>query len=139
MSTQVAQLTVIASEAKQSFMRLLRRCAPRNDGLILLFVISVFLSGCATSESVKANKEAQSALSSVAGAMSGRQLSDQEIRDLEKQIRTDKEAQTAIQAIAESLGLTAPLVKYCPVTGRRWAPHFDKCPEHHVPLEMVGP
>jgi len=105
----------------------------------LAICIVVFLfSGCATSESVKANREAHDVLSSVAEAISGKELSDQELRDLEKQMRTDKETQTAIQVITESISGADTLVKYCPVTGRRYAPHFDECPEHHITLEVVS-
>jgi len=64
-------------------------------------------------------------------------LNEEELRDLKKQIRTDKEAQTAIQAITESVGGNQT-VKYCPVTGRRYAAHIEICPEHQVKLEIVG-
>ena len=78
-------------------------------------------------------------LSAVAGALSGKQLSEEELRNLEKQIQTDEEAQSAIQVITDSVGGKAPQVKYCPVTGRRYASHLEICPEHQVQLEVVSP
>ncbi len=104
------------------------------------FFIVLFLAGCQTASPVQSRqetgKDVQEALSAVAGALSGRPLSEEELHDLEKQIRTDEEAQTAIQVITESVGGT-PAVKYCPVTGRRYAPHLEVCPEHGVELKEV--
>ena len=51
------------------------------------------------------------ALSAVAGALSGKSLSEDDIRNLEKQIRTDEQAQSAIQAITESVGGKTTIVK----------------------------
>ncbi len=111
--------------------------------IIAVVCIGLFLTGCQTVSTVKSNREAreeaQEALSAVAGALSGRSLTDEELKGLEKQIREDEEAQTAIQAITESVGGQAPIVKYCPVTGKRYASHMEICPEHHVSLEIVFP
>ena len=110
--------------------------------LATLFLIFLFC-GCQTTSSVQGEGESredvQEALSAIAGALSGKKLSDKELRDLERQIREDKEAQSAIQSITESVGGQAPVVKYCPVTGRRYAPHMELCPEHGVTLEIVEP
>ncbi len=112
------------------------------SGLLLLSVVFL-ISGCATASSVRneneTTEEAQSALSAVAGALSGKTLSEEDLRNLEKQIKEDEEAQTAIQVITESVGGKAHVVKYCPVTGRRYAPHMEQCPEHQVHLEIVDP
>ena len=109
---------------------------------IAVFIIVSFLSGCQTASPPQAQeetrKDVQEALSAVAGALSGKSLNEEELRNLEKQIRADKEAQTAIQAITESVGGKTPAVKYCPVTGRRYAPHFKRCPEHDVELKKVN-
>ena len=84
-------------------------------------------------------EDVQNALSAVAGALSGKTLDEEDLRSLEKQIRTDEDAQTAIRAISESVGGQAPVVKYCPVTGKRYAAHMEFCPEHNVKLEIVVP
>ena len=84
-------------------------------------------------------KDVTEALSAVAGALSGKVLDKDDLRNLEKQIRTDEDAQTAIQAITESVGGKVPIVKYCPITGRRYAAHMEYCPEHNVKLKIVEP
>ncbi len=109
---------------------------------VLIFVCVVLLiSGCRTVSPAQSEgetrEEAQEALSAIAGALSGKPLSEEDFRNLEKQIREDEEAQTAIQAITGSIGGGAPIVKYCPITGQRYAPHMEICPEHQVPLKIV--
>ncbi len=114
----------------------------RLFGILVGLSIILFLSGCQTATSAKSqnetNEDVSEALSAVAGALSGKQLSKEEIQNLEEQIRTDEEAQTAIKAITDSVGKTSA-VKYCPVTGRRYAVHLEVCPEHQVQLEIVDP
>ncbi|HQP11008.1 MAG TPA: hypothetical protein PKV41_06465 [Candidatus Omnitrophota bacterium] len=111
---------------------------------MVFFCVVLILSGCRTIAPVgqgrnETSQEAQEALSAVAGAISGKPLSDEDLRNLEKQIREDEEAQTAVQAITQSVGGKAPVVKYCPIDGKRYAPHMEICPEHQVPLETVSP
>lgn len=106
-------------------------------------LLILFLLGCQTTIQVQHSKEntedVGEVLSAVAGALSGKILSEEEIRNLEKQIRTDKEAQSAIQVITDSVGGKTPQVKYCPVTGKRYAPHIEICPQHQIKLEVVSP
>jgi len=105
--------------------------------------LALFLFGCQTTSQVQNSKkdteDIGEILAVVAGALSGKPLSEEELNNLEKQIQTDEEAQSAIQAIADSVGGKATNVKYCPVTGRRYAFHFELCPEHQVKLEVVSP
>ena len=75
----------------------------------------------------------------MAGALSGKPLSKKELKSLENQIRTDKEAQSAVRAITESVGEKSAVVKFCPITGERYAAHLERCPEHGVLLEVVSP
>lgn len=53
------------------------------------------------------------------------------------QIRTDKEAQSAVGAISEAVTGMGSTVKYCPVTGKRYSPRIEVCPVHGVALEEV--
>jgi len=104
----------------------------------------VLVSGCASTASrVQAPQEpredVQEALSAVAGALRGKPLTKEEIKGLEKQLKTDVEAQTAVQAITQSVGGNQPSVKYCPLDGKRYAPNLLTCPEHNVELEFVDP
>jgi len=109
----------------------------------LVTFLVLFLLGCQTTSQVKNSKEdakdVREAISTVVGALSGKPLSEEDLNSLEKQVQTDKEAQSAIQAIADSVGGKATHVKYCPVTGKRYASNLEICPEHQVQLEVVSP
>ena len=110
---------------------------------LLVASLALFLCGCQTTSQGKNSKknteDVGEILSAVVGALSGKPLSEEELHNLEKQIQTDEEAQSAIHAIADSVGGKAAHVKYCPVTGRRYAFHLEICPEHQVQLEVVSP
>ena len=113
---------------------------PQAFAFILILTV---LGGCQTAAPIKAesetNKDVQDALTAVAGALSARELTQEEKRKLEEQIRNDPEAQSAIQAIGDSVSGKSIKVKYCPISGERYAPNFEICPVHHVPLETVNP
>ncbi len=110
--------------------------------MLSIFAGVFFLAGCQTAAPIKTEEETsddvESALSAVAGALGGKELDQEDLKRLEKQIRTDEDAQSAIQVITESVGGDAQ-VKYCPITGKRYAPHLEMCPEHAVLLEIVSP
>ncbi len=103
---------------------------------------TLILAGCQTVKSLQAQKEsakeAQSALGSVAGAVVGRELTNEEQRRLEQQIKTDPEAQKAVEAITNTMSNPAKVIKYCPVDGKRFASSLQECPEHKVLLKVVG-
>lgn len=107
-----------------------------------LFIIFSF-SGCQTTlpdqNRTGTKEDVRGALATVAGALGGKPLDEEGLRDLEKQIRADEGARTAVRAISESVGGKKPAVKYCPVTGRRYAPTLEICPEHGVKLKTVDP
>jgi len=110
---------------------------------LLVTLLVLFLIGCQTTsrgqDSKEVTEDVGEILTAVVGALSGKTLSEEEIRTLKKQIRSDEDAQSAIQAIADSVGRKATHVKYCPVTGRRYASQLEICPEHQVKLEAVSP
>ncbi|MBF0478472.1 MAG: hypothetical protein HQL26_03215 [Candidatus Omnitrophica bacterium] len=106
-----------------------------------LFVLIVFcLCGCATTgkpvsplNNVHASEKD---LTAVASAVAGKPVSAQEMRNLEKNLRTNPEAQSAVKEVADSFNGEVK-VKYCPVDGKRYAPNIQECPLHHVKLEWV--
>jgi len=110
---------------------------------LLVASLALFFFGCQTTSpgrnTKKDTEDVREILSTVVGALSGKPLSEEELHNLEKQIQSDEEAQSAIQAIADSVGGKATHVKYCPVTGKRYASHLEVCPEHQVQLEVVSP
>lgn len=94
--------------------------------------------GCQTLSARRSSAvETRQAMTSVAGGLAGRPLSEEEARELEQQIRTDPEAREAVRKIATSMS-EAPRAKYCPVGGEHYAPSLEICPVHNVKLKTVG-
>lgn len=80
--------------------------------------------------------EEEASLKAVAESVVGRELTDQDMNNLKKDVFFDKETRSAVEAIADSLSQPVR-VKYCPVCGKRYAPTLTECPEHHVELKWV--
>jgi len=94
--------------------------------------------GCQTLSAKRSSAvETRQAITSLAGGLAGRPLSEEEARELEQQIKTDPEAQEAVARIAASMS-EAPKAKYCPVGGEHYAPSLKICPVHNVKLKTVG-
>lgn len=90
---------------------------------ITFFIICIFIAGCASAQQ---KKEERAALKSVAEAVSGQEMTDQDVRRLERQIKNDPEAQSAVKAITDSVqGSGKVVAKYSPVTGKRYSPHLE--------------
>ncbi|VAX35147.1 hypothetical protein MNBD_UNCLBAC01-1807 [hydrothermal vent metagenome] len=103
----------------------------------------VFLAGCQTMQTqpkakTESRKDVQKALGTITEAISGKHLSEKELRDLARDIRTNKETQSAIESITGAVGGEEKSVMYCPLTGRRYAPSLTICPEHGVALKEVA-
>ena len=107
---------------------------------LALGVVFIFF-GCATTAPPEGHKETkqdvQSAVEAVATAITGQEMSEEELRELNRQIREDKEAQSAVQSITNTLSDASLSVKYCPVTGKRYSSHLTECPQHHVKLKEL--
>ncbi len=77
-------------------------------------------------------------LTTVAESISGKEISEKDARRIGRELRSDPEARSAIEAIKESLsGAEKKIIKYCPVDGVRYAPSFQECPEHKVTLKIL--
>ena len=109
--------------------------------LLSLLVGILFLTGCQTMSQPKSEnesrKDVKEALGTIAEAISGKELSEKELKNLSKDLRTNKEAQSAIQSITNSMNKKSAIIKYCPLTGRRYAPRVMICPEHNVELKIL--
>lgn len=107
---------------------------------LCVFLLVFFLTGCQTAKIPQAKTEKQeealSALSSVAQALSGRELNEDTLSDLKKQA-SDPEAQSAMEAVTSSLKNESNAVKYCPVDHKRYSAHLQICPEHKVELKEI--
>lgn len=106
-----------------------------------MIVISSFLIGCQTARPPLAQDESvedlKQAVGSVAEAVSGESLTDEEVGALTEQIQSDPEAQSAIQSISDSYSNKNVRVKYNPQTGERFAPHMTHDPVTGVELKVL--
>lgn len=104
----------------------------------VLWLAALAMGGCRTLSAARASSaENRQAMTSIAGGLAGRPLSEDEARQLEEQLKTDPQAQAALRGIASSMSEQAR-AKYCPVGGEHYAPHLESCPVHNVKLKMVG-
>ncbi len=101
----------------------------------------IVLAGCRTIpknvDQGETNKDVQSALTSIATAVSERELTNAEVRNFEKQIQKDPEAQSAVRVISNSMSGKNVRIKYCPLCGRRYDAKFEECPIDKTKLEWV--
>ena len=110
-----------------------RICKPFGFIVFLVFISS---SACQSARISKAQQKSdEDALKTVAQAVIGKEMSDQELETLTKQLQTDPEAQSAAQTIKNSLANPSIQAKYCPVDGKRYAARVKICPVHHVELK----
>ena len=106
-------------------------------------IVSVLLVGCQTASTQKAahlkesNKEILGAVSQVAGALTGQELTDEQKKKLAQDIQNDKDAQTALRSIAGAMNIKQTTVKYCPVDGKRYSADLQLCPVHKIKLEQL--
>lgn len=85
----------------------------------------------------ESSRDVEQALISVAGAVKKENVTSEDIKKLGQQIRTDKDAQSAVSSITQSMGHQKLKIKYCPVDGKRFAGTVLDCPDHHVELRWV--
>lgn len=89
----------------------------------------------ATAPTETRQQEVQS-IQSVVGALSGKPVTEQDLRKLSTDIKKDKDAQAALNAIASPMTQGAH-VKYCPVDGKRFGGNLKTCPDHGGELKDV--
>ncbi|MDP8212504.1 MAG: hypothetical protein P9X22_04320 [Candidatus Zapsychrus exili] len=113
------------------------------------FLIIFCFIGCQTA-SVKNNKtsiinrsdeetaeDVSTALLSVAEALKGDVVDDEELRKIASDVRNDEQAKSAIESITNSKDGQVLRFKYSPATGKRYASHLEICPDTGVRLEWV--
>jgi beta-xylosidase len=105
----------------------------------LLFVIW----GCSTSsQNLKKAHDQEvmiDAVKTVAESVGGREMSDQDMKNLIRDIRTDPDTRSAVEAIQSAVNPQSDdgRIKFSPATGKRYAPHMEYDPETGVKLEYV--
>jgi len=121
----------------------------RDNMAFLWFFCVLFVFGCSTAQHNVGNnlsstpprqetsQEAISAMKSVTSSISGEKISDEDLKSLDKELKKDEEAQSAVRTITDALSEKRVIIKYCPVTGKRYSPSLKKCPIHGVELIVV--
>ncbi len=105
---------------------------------IVVIFLCILMAGCKTTQpKTDANAEMESALKSVAGAVKGSPLTDADLKKLNKQMREDKDAQSAVSTITGAMSGKEHTIKYCPKDGKRFAGSVQICPDHNVELRWV--
>ncbi len=97
--------------------------------------MAFFLWGCQTASVLapKSNKkEEKESLISVAESLSGKTISEQQL----KTIYQDPQSRSAVDSVKQSFD-TKKRMKYSPRTGRRYAPSMERCPDTGVKLEWL--
>jgi len=120
----------------------------KSIGHMIFFIVGVsslscFSLNCTTASqktekakgSAESPQEVTEALQSVAGAISGQPMDEKKMRDLAVEMKTNPEAQSAVNAVTQSLTGQNIDVKYCPVDGKRFSGTLERCPEHDVLLK----
>ena len=110
---------------------------------VLLVCCVLFLPACSQqavqvkSPVAETRQDQIEALQDVVGAVSGQPVSEQELRDLVREVRRDEDARSAVEAVSSAMSGQALDVKYCPVTGKRYSSRLTVCPVHKVPLRSL--
>jgi hypothetical protein len=116
---------------------------------IIVCLVFLFIAGCGpvaqkhlgsvagSCSQAETQKDVESALKTVAGAISGREVSDKDVRGLARQLKQDKEAQAALEAITQTVSGQQVVTKYCPVDGERFSARLTVCPVHGATLQEI--
>jgi hypothetical protein len=83
------------------------------------------------------DQDVPKALQTVGGALTGKELTPEELQELSRRIEKDPEAQSAVQTVTSALTERPKDIKYCPIDGKRFSARIDICPEHRVILKNL--
>lgn len=86
----------------------------------------------------ESQQEAVSAMEKVLGTVSGEKIDEKKLRELDREMKNDPQAKSAVETIANSVSGQGRVIKYCPVDGERYGPKFEECPVHHVVLKILS-
>jgi hypothetical protein len=105
--------------------------------LLLIIGIAIFFYGCQTTQSNRpVTRQDIDAVKRVASEIAGREVSEEELYRLGKMMQANAQTQEAVGVITNTL-TQKPIIKYCPVDGKRFAPNITICPQHNVELKVL--
>ncbi len=105
-----------------------------------ILLIAVFVSSCSTANRHNSQRllnnskeeniaDAVSAMKSVAEAVAQKELTEEELKNLAHDLQSNKDSQSAVEAITNSLSREKPKIKYSPSTGKRYSAELEFDPE----------
>jgi hypothetical protein len=113
----------------------------RRSFFLAVTILAVLATGCQTTRPKTVHEpseqEAMDAVGTVTGALTGKELTEAEKRKAVRDLRKDKEAQSAMRSISGALEVKQTGIKYCPVDGQRFAAELEMCPIHKVKLKEL--
>ncbi len=121
----------------------------KNIFLVVNILLLFSLAGCASSSSTngrvirpqapaESTQEVVTAIEQVLGSVSGKPVSQKDLEKLDKEIRSDPQAKSAVKAMQDSISGKGSVIRFCPVDGQRYSYKFAICPIHKVPLQLLG-
>ncbi len=108
---------------------------------VILAILFLFpFCGCQSvpKNGPESDQEALEAVGSATEALTGKQLTDEEKRQLLRDLQKDEDAQSAMKSISGALDVKQTGIKYCPVDGRRFSADVVDCPDHKVQLKELS-
>ena len=105
-----------------------------------LLVALIFWGGCQSvpRSQGESSQDTMEAMTTVTEAIVGKDLSQEDMKKLNQQMRTDRDARAAVQVLTDTMS-GAAAIKYCPMDGERFAASLTQCPTHKVELKEVEP
>ena len=108
---------------------------------VLICVLIMSSSGCSTTKGrleQAQQHEAEESLRAVAESLSGKKLTQEDLKELDRRLKEDGEARSAVENISNAYhGEENRSMKFCPVDGQRFSSRLQFCPEHHVELKPM--
>lgn len=88
-------------------------------------------------QKTESRDDIEKSLQSVTGALSGQNVSEEDLRALSRDVQKDPSTRSAVEAVTGAVSGQSAAVRYCPVDGKRFSPTLKFCPEHGVELKDV--
>jgi hypothetical protein len=111
-----------------------------SAGTLLLSILFLLpFTGCQSvpKSGPESDQETLQAVGSATEALTGKQLTEEEKRQLLRDLQKDEDAQSAMKSISGALDVKQTGIKYCPVDGRRFSADVIDCPDHKVQLKEL--
>jgi len=83
------------------------------------------------------SEETMAALQTIAGSMTGEELTEEDLHRLGQDIKNDEDAKSAVQGMTDLIKGEKSSIKYCPEDGKRYSAHLKYCPGTTILLKVL--